>query len=90
MHSLQVISYVTPSSRRDHMYSHRAHQYKCTICKCTFYFPSELQLHKIVHCKTKYYRCLKPNCNKSYKWKQDLTHHAKSHEKVRFNCESCN
>ena len=81
--------FATPSSRRDHMYSHRAHQYKCTICKRSFYFLSELQLHKTVHHKTKYYRCLKPNCGKTYKWKQDLMRHAKSHEKERFNCESC-
>ena len=81
--------FATPSSRRDHMYSHQAHQYKCTICKHSFYFPSELQLHKTVHHKTRYYQCFRPNCGKTYKWKQDLTHHAKSHEKERFNCESC-
>ena len=81
--------FATPSSRRDHMYSHRAHQYNCIICKRSFYFPSELQLHKTVHRKMKYYRCLKPYCGKTYKWKQDLMRHAKSHEKERFNCESC-
>ena len=82
--------FVTPSSRRDHMYSHRTHEYKCSICKRTFYFPSELQLHRTVHCKTKYYRCQEPDCDKIYKWKQDLTRHVKSHEKVRFSCEQCN
>ena len=49
--------FATPSSRRDHMYSHRAHQYKCTICNRSFYFLSELQLLKTVHRKTRYYRC---------------------------------
>ena len=73
--------FATPSSRRDHMYSHRGHQYKCTICNHSFYFPSELQLHKTVHRKTRYYRCFGPNCCKTYKWKQDLIHHAKCHEK---------
>ena len=82
--------FVTPSSRRDHMYSHRIHQYKCSICKRTFNFPSELQLHRTVHRKTKYYRCQEPDCDKTYKWKQDLTRHAKSHEKVCFSCELCN
>ena len=81
--------FATPSSRKDHMYSHRTHQYKCTICNCSFYFPSELQLHKTVHHKTRYYWCFKPNCGKTYKWKQDLICHAKRHEKERFNCESC-
>ena len=81
--------FATPSSRRDHMYSHRAHQYKCTICNRSFYFPSELQLHKTVHRKTRYYRCFGPNCCKTYKWKQDLIHHAKCHEKGRFNCKNC-
>ena len=79
--------FATPSSRRDHMYSHRSHQFRCSICDRSFYFPSKLQLHKTVHRKTKYYRCFGPNCRKTYKWKQDLIHHTKRHKDGRFNCD---
>ena len=81
--------FATPSSRRDHMYSHRAHQFKCTICNHSFYFLSKLQLHKTVHHKTKYYQCFGPKCCKTYKWKQDLIRHAKCHEEGQFNCDDC-
>ena len=65
------------------------HQFRCTSCNRSFYFPSELQLHKTSHRKTKYYQCLRLNCHKSYKWKQDLLCHDKCHEAGQFNCNDC-
>ena len=84
-----VQKFKTPSARRDHMYSHKPHQFSCDKCKRTFYFLSKLQLHKTSHRRSKLYQCFGSNCKKAYKWKQDLIQHTKRHERDQFNCEEC-
>ena len=79
-----------PSSRCDHMYTHRPQQYSCGKCNCIFCFPSSLQLHMITHKKSKLYKGFAPRCKKEYKWKQDLIRHVKGHEPRQHLCEDYN
>ena len=50
---------------------------------------SGLQLYRNLHWRYKTYECFANNCNRRYKWPQDLLRHIKVHLKVKFCCELC-
>ena len=79
----------TPSRFNEHKYSHKEARYKCGRCSKTFYFESGLKLHKNLHKRYRTYKCFAKNCNKLYKWPQDLLRHVKSHLDQNLRCEVC-
>ena len=79
----------TPNHFNDHKYIHQEARFKCGRCDKSFYFMSGLQLHKNLHQRYKTHECFANNCNRRYKWPQDLLRHIKIHLKVKYCCEYC-
>ena len=79
----------TPSRFNEHKYTHKEARYKCGRCSKTFYFESGLKLHKHLHKRHRTYKCFSKNCNKLYKWPQDLLRHVKSHLGRNLCCKVC-
>ena len=79
----------TPNRFNEHKYTHREARFKCGRCSKTFYFESSLKLHKHIHKRYKTYRCFSKDCNKIYKWPQDLLRHVKNHLGRNLHCKDC-
>ena len=80
-------NFVTPSSRRAHKNIHAAHKFNCKICHK--FYAYGLHQHKIIHNKSKKYRCFHGTCRKAYKWPQDLTRHIQHHMNPQWACDQC-
>ena len=70
------------SSLARHMYEHNLPKYKCDQCDYMCQFESELNTHKIVHCKNPSHQCMKANCGKWFRRKWDLTLHLQKHDGI--------
>ena len=79
----------TPNRFNEHKYTHREARFKCGRCSKTFYFESSLKLHKHLHKRYKTYKCFSKDCNKIYKWPQDLLRHVKNHLGRNLHCKDC-
>ena len=72
-----------------HQYSHKELKFKCDDCDQHFAFESNLQTHRISHRTLPTHCCMYPNCNKKFKNKGYLTHHAKEHDGIMHKCPDC-
>ena len=72
-----------------HMYEHQKKEIICDICEQTFYFPSELKKHCIVHCTNPGHQCMKAKCGCWLMHEADLTFHLSTHGKKLWKCSLC-
>ena len=79
----------TPSTLSRHYYKHTKDTHACTHCDQRFPFESDLKLHLNTHRTVKSFHCEGKGCKKSYFSKGELTKHAETHKKIRWNCELC-
>ena len=57
--------YPSPSSYRNHLYTHPDHQYKCRQCNQEFPFLSGVKNHRRVHLNQKLFKCFAGGCKSS-------------------------
>ena len=79
----------TPSSFRDHKYSHHPNQFKFHQCQCTFTFKSDVSNHRREHLNQCLFKCFSGGCCKAHKHPQDLHRHVQTHTNVTFTCSKC-
>lgn len=61
---------------------HRARdRFNCPLCGVLLCRKSYLTAHLRVHSRERPYICFKPGCHKSFRWRSNLTRHAKDHMK---------
>ena len=80
----------TPIQHRDYFYTHKETQFSCGHCNKSFPSISHLSLHQHVHKRQQLFSCFTSNCEKEYKWPQDLLHHLKVYLPNRHKCSRCN
>ena len=78
-----------PISLRRHEYSHREKKFKCSSCRESFNFNSELKTHLIQHQHRARHLCAFPGCGKLFKNKSDLSRHGKIHTATAIQCPDC-
>ena len=80
--------FTMPLSLQRHQYVHSSPQFHCR-CGKGFYFLVELKVHKLKHRRTRTAICSYPGCTKSYFSQADLAKHARTHLKIKWNCDWC-
>ena len=64
------LSFSTPSTLRQHMYTHKELKFTCNKCNKGFLFASDLRVHQVKHDSVHTHKCNK--CPKSFFMKGDL------------------
>ena len=86
-----IKTFATPGSFCNHINLHKESKYECPRCNWKFVFKCGLNIHKNLHRRQKIHECFTTNCNKWYKWRQDLLCHIKNHvQDTLFECKICN
>ena len=82
----------TPCTLARHMYLHSDLKYPCHRCEQRFAFESELRVHKFKHRRIRMFKCVHPNCHKTYFSEGELNQHVKVHDNIDHKCdhEGCN
>ena len=84
-------AFAAPGSFHNHINLHKESKYECPRCNQKFVFNCGLNIHKNLHRRQKIHVCFATNCNKRYKWRQDLLRHIKNHvQDTLFECKKSN
>lgn len=51
----------------------------CPICSSSFRCLADLKLHCVLHTNERPYRCIVPECGKSFKWRSGVFYHVRKH-----------
>ena len=79
----------TPSTWRYHQYCQCPRLHKCGDCNKFFLFKSTLKQHHRSHISQRLLKCFHGGCYMSYKYLQDLSRHAATHQQITFECDLC-
>lgn len=61
----------------------------CPYCDRSFLKPSDCDRHILTHTNERKFKCIRDDCNKTFKLKNTLERHLKTHERQTFTCKSC-
>lgn len=73
---------------KSHMHQHKAKRFECSVCKKTFTYKCNMEIHKETHNEGKPYAC--EFCGRTFKTKSTLENHKNRHiEERQFKCHVC-